>query len=113
MSPTVELHGLEVFGHHGATEEEWKRGQTLLWDVAWELGEPSEDDLSSTVDYNEVANCVKEVSDGRTYKLLETLGAAAADAIVERFQVERVRVRIRKTRLELPVEYSAATVERP
>jgi dihydroneopterin aldolase len=109
----VELRGLEVFGHHGATEEEWKRGQTLVWDVAWLLGDVSRDDLSETVDYVAVAACVKEVSDSRTFHLLETLAAAVADAIVERFPVESVRVRVRKTQLDLPVEYSAATVTRP
>jgi 7,8-dihydroneopterin aldolase/epimerase/oxygenase len=109
----VELHGLEVFGHHGVTEEEWKRGQTLLWDVAWRLGEVSRDDLSETVDYVAVAECVREVSDSRRFQLLESLAAAAADAILERFAVEWVRVRVRKTELELPVEHTAATVERP
>jgi dihydroneopterin aldolase len=109
----VELHGLEVFGHHGVSETEQKRGQTLLWDVAWRLGEVSQDDLSATVDYVEVSELVKEVSDSRRFRLLESLAAAAADAIMERFQVESVRVRVRKPQLELPVEYSAATVERP
>jgi 7,8-dihydroneopterin aldolase/epimerase/oxygenase len=109
----VELHGLEVFGHHGVTDEERDRGQTLLWDVAWRLGEVSRDDLSETVDYVAVAACIKEVSDGRRFQLLESLVSAAADAIVERFAVEWVRVRVRKPKLDLPVEYTAATVERP
>jgi dihydroneopterin aldolase len=109
----VELRGLEVFGHHGVTEEEWKRGQTLLWDVAWRLAEVSRDDLSETVDYVAVAECIKEVSDSKRFQLLESLAEAAADAIQERFGVPWVRVRVRKTELDLPVEYSAATVERP
>jgi dihydroneopterin aldolase len=109
----VELLGLQVFGHHGVSETEQERGQTLVWDVAWRLGEVSRDDLSATVDYVEVAELVKEVSDSRRFQLLESLAAAAADAIMERFQVESVRVRVRKTELDLPVEHSAATVERP
>jgi dihydroneopterin aldolase len=71
------------------------------------------DELSRTVDYEEVAACIKEVSDGRRFRLLESLAAAAADAVKERFTVERVRVRVRKPKLGLRVEYSAATVERP
>jgi dihydroneopterin aldolase len=108
----VELRGLEVFGHHGATEEEQEAGQTLLWDLEWEVAEPASDDLAETVDYDEVAACVREVSDARRYQLLESLAAAGADAIRERFPVERVKIRVRKTELGLPVEYSAATVER-
>ncbi|MBA3717740.1 MAG: dihydroneopterin aldolase [Actinobacteria bacterium] len=109
----VELRGLEVFGHHGVTEEEQKRGQTLLWDVAYRVAEPSRDDLSETVDYDAVAQCVKEVSDGRRFQLLEFLAAAVADELVERFRVESVRVRVCKRELELPVEHTAATATRP
>jgi dihydroneopterin aldolase len=108
----VELHGLEVFGHHGVEEKERKRGQTLLWDVAWLQDEPSRDDISATVDYVDVAECVTQVSGEKHFELLESLAAAAADAILARFPVERVRVRVRKPNLGLPVEYSAATVER-
>jgi len=112
MGVSVELRGLEVFGHHGATEEEQEAGQTLLWDVEWGVDEPASDDLSETVDYEEVVACVQSVSDSQRFQLLESLAASAADAIKERFGVQRVRVRVRKTTLGLPVEYSAATVER-
>lgn len=109
----VELRGLEVFGHHGVTDEEQEAGVTLLWDVSWRLGEVPEDDLSATVDYVEVAEVVKEVSDSRRFQLLESLAEAAADAIHARFKPQWLRVRVRKTDLDLPVEFTAATVERP
>jgi dihydroneopterin aldolase len=109
----VELQGLEVFGHHGASEEEQARGQTLLWDVVYRVDDPSRDDLSEAVDYVEVAQCITDVSDSRRFQLLETLAAAAADAILEGFPVESVRVRVRKTQLDLPVEHTAATAFRP
>ena len=45
---------------------------------------------------------MREVSDGRRFQLLESLAAAVADALLERFgQVERVRVRVRKPEVEL------------
>ena len=109
----VELHGLEVFGHHGASEEEQERGQTLLWDVAYRVEEVARDDLSATVDYVEVARCVRDVSDGQRFRLLESLAGETADALLARFPVQWVRVRVRKTELDLEVEYAAATVERP
>ena len=58
---------------------------------------------------------MREVSDARRFHLLEALAAAVADAIDERFPVERVRVRVRKREVEpagLPVAWTAATVER-
>jgi dihydroneopterin aldolase len=113
---TVELVGLEVFGHHGAREEERDAGHTFLFDVAYDLGDAAlSDRLEETVDYNAVAECIREVSDGHRFHLLEALAVAVADSVVERFPVDRVRLRVRKRGIRpggLAVEHSAATVER-
>ncbi len=70
----IELHGVEVFGHHGATEAEEREGQTFLFDIAlWPRQEPDADDIERTIDYREVAACVREVSDRERVRLLETL----------------------------------------
>ena len=113
----VELHGLELFGRHGVTTEERERGQTFLFDIQLELSDAAlSDRLEDTVDYDEVAARVREVSDGRQFALLEALAAAVADDIVARFAVTRVCVRVRKPDVRpggLDVEWTAATVERP
>lgn len=113
----VEVAGLELRGHHGASESEQERGQRFLFDVRLEVSDSAlSDRLEDAVDYREVARCVQEVSDGRRFTLLEALGAAVAEAIVERFPVEKVRVRVRKPDVRpagFDVEWTAATVERP
>ena len=114
MTVLVELAGLEVSGRHGATPEEHEREQPFLYDLELELPEPQADRLEETVDYREVVEVVREVSARRELQLLETLAAAVADALVQRFPLERARVRVRKpeVRLEAPVEWAAATAER-
>jgi 7,8-dihydroneopterin aldolase/epimerase/oxygenase len=113
----VEVEALEVFGHHGATEEERSAGQTFLYDVRLEVSEAAlSDQLEDTVDYVRVAETVRDVSEATRFNLLEALAAAIADAIAEGFPVERVRVRVRKREVEpagLAVAWTAATVERP
>jgi 7,8-dihydroneopterin aldolase/epimerase/oxygenase len=110
---TIELAGLEVFGYHGANEDERRDGQRFLYDVELEVGEAgSSDRIEDAVDYREVAACVREVSESRAFHLLEALAAAVADALLDRFPVARVRVRVRKPDVRLPVEHAAATVER-
>ena len=50
------------------------------------------------------------------FALIEALATAVAERLVERFPVERVRVRVRKPQVKpagMTVEYSAVTVERP
>ena len=111
----VELDSLEVFGRHGVLDEERRDGQLFLFDVRLELsGAPPSDRVEDTVDYRDIAQCVKEISDGRQFNLIEALAAAVADALIERFAVERVRVRVRKpTPVGVPAAFSAATAERP
>jgi dihydroneopterin aldolase len=111
----VELHGLHVFGYHGVEEDERRLGQVFLFDVELEVGSRGASDrLEDAIDYREIAACVREISDANRFRLLETLATAVADAIVQRFAVARVRVRVRKpdVLLDTPVEHSAVTVER-
>ena len=110
----VELHGIELFGYHGVLEEERREGQSFLFDLDVEVGDGAlSDRIEDAVDYRELVTVVREVSDGRRFDLIEALAAAVADAVVARFPVERVRVRVRKRPANLALDYAAATVERP
>jgi 7,8-dihydroneopterin aldolase/epimerase/oxygenase len=110
---TIELAGLEVFGYHGVNDDERRDGQRFLYDVELDVGEAgSSDRIEDAVDYREVAACVRDVSESRAFHLLEALAAAVADALLDRFPVASVRVRVRKPDVRLPVEHAAATVER-
>ena len=114
MTVLVEVTGLEIRGRHGATPEEHEQDQPFLYDLELELPEPRADRVEETVDYREVVALVREVSAKEELQLLETLAAAVADALIERFPLERARVRVRKPEvgLEAPVEWTAASVER-
>ena len=113
---TVELRGLEVFGRHGVGEHERREGRTFLYDIELGVGEAGlSDRIEEAVDYRRVATRVQEVSDGRQFQLLEALAAAVADALMESFPLERVRVRVRKRGIALAglaAEYTAAIAER-
>lgn len=112
----VELRGLALRGFHGVEAEEQERGQAFLYDVALEVGDRgASDHLDDAVDYTRVAAAVREVNE-RRFNLLEALAGAVADTLVERFQPEWVRVRVRKPEVRpagLDVEFSAVTVNRP
>ena len=115
MSVLVELRGIELPGRHGVLEWERETEQPFLYDVELELPEPRADELEQTVDYREVVKLVRELSDGHRFQLLESLAAALADALLERFPpVERVQVRVRKPDVDpgAPVEFAAASVRR-
>jgi dihydroneopterin aldolase len=112
----VELAGLRAFGRHGVTDEEREHGQDFLYDIRMRVADDAlSDRIEDAVDYREVAGTVRALSEAKQFALLEALAAAVADAIVERFAVEHVSVRVRKPEVRpagLEVEWTAATVER-
>ena len=94
---TVELRDLRIFGRHGVHEHEKRDGQDFLFDVDLAVGERGVSDrLEDAVDYSAVARAVQEISDARSYDLLEALATAIADELLQRFDAERVLVRVRK-----------------
>jgi dihydroneopterin aldolase len=94
---TVELRGLRLFGRHGVHAHEKENGQDFVFDVDLDVGERgSSDRLEDAVDYREVALAVREVSDARSYDLIEALAGAVADELLRRFAAERVLVRVVK-----------------
>jgi dihydroneopterin aldolase len=110
----VELKGLEVFGRHGAYEDEQRDGQVFLFDVELEVGDRGADDrIENAVDYTLVAAAIRRESDARRFDLLEALASHLADTLVAEFAPERLLLRVRKRPADLPVEYSAVTVTRP
>ena len=108
----VDLHGLEVFGHHGVGAREQREGQAFLVDVTLHLPDPADDTLDATLDYRRVRDVVRAVNESESFQLIETFAAAIADAVREELLVPRVRVRVRKPGVAW-AEWTAATVERP
>ena len=114
---TIEVHGLELFGHHGALEEERRYGRKFLFDITLEVsGDAGRSDrLEDTVDYRHIVTLVKAISDGRQYTLMEALARAVAEELLRQFPVRRASVRVRKIGAPLgaPVEWTGASVELP
>jgi dihydroneopterin aldolase len=98
----IRLEGLSVFGHHGARPYEKEAGQRLEVDLELEPADTraeTSDRLADAVDYDGLYRTVREVVEQQSFHLLERLGAATAETILNRFAVRRVRVRIAKQNL--------------
>jgi dihydroneopterin aldolase len=102
MSLVVELHDLRVAGRHGVLDHERESDRDFLFDIAFDVSDTVlSDRIEDAVDYRDVAQCVRDVSESRRYNLIEALAAATADALLGRFPVEWVRVQVRKPNLEV------------
>jgi dihydroneopterin aldolase len=113
----IELAGVELHGFHGVLEEERATGQRFLIDLDLDVADTTSarsDRIEDAVDYRDAIAVVREVSDGRAYRLLEAFASDLADALLARLALERVRVRVRKPDVDLGVrvENAAVVVER-
>ena len=108
----IQVHGLELFGRHGVNDDERRDGQTFIFDVWLEINQPREDAIHATVDYRRVRDIVKSVNEAKSYRLLETLAAAAADALNAELPLRKVRVSVRKPGVAW-AEWTGVTCERP
>jgi dihydroneopterin aldolase len=95
----IFIEGLEVYGHHGVTDEEKVLGQRLLYDVRLTMDDCDaaySDDVSDTVDYTEVIDVIVDVATTGSYSLLERLAQLTAEAIMRRFPADEVWVQVTK-----------------
>ena len=111
----IVLAGLESWARHGVSEHEKTTEQRFEVDVEVELdlaGAANADDLALTVDYDAVAERVRDVMAGPSVDLLETLAERIAHAVLSDFgRVRAVVVRVRKPDVILVVPLAYAGVE--
>ncbi|GAB4247694.1 MAG: dihydroneopterin aldolase [Thermoleophilia bacterium] len=101
----IHIDGLEVYGYHGVLPEEKTLGQQFRFDVRLRMddcrGEIT-DKVADTIDYTEAIDVVTEVAGCRSYDLLEKLARSVAQALLDRFPVAAVWVRVTKPHPPIP-----------
>src|SRR5918996_3668147 len=81
----IELRGLSIYTHHGATEAEREVGQRLEFDLSFDVPDCDAlltDRLEDTVDYAEVADIIALAATERSYRTLERLGHVVAERLM-------------------------------
>ncbi len=95
----ISLEGLEIFAYHGVHDFEKEQGNSFIVDVEVEVEVPQAeeaDELSGTIDYEEIFNLVAAQMAIRS-KLLEHVAARICDAILNNWpQIKEVKTRIGK-----------------
>ncbi len=95
----LRINGMLFHAHHGVEETERLYGQRFEVDVEMALDLSAAcrtDRLSDSVDFREVYDVVEEVMLENSFHLVEAIAEAIAQALLERFPVEEVLVRVRK-----------------
>ena len=99
MSDKILLSGAQFFGRHGVSEEERRIGGRFVVDVqvTYDIARAAQsDDLRHTVSYSDVYRVAREIVEGKSFRLVETLAETIAQTLLERFPADAVLVRVTK-----------------
>jgi dihydroneopterin aldolase len=113
-SDLIEVRGLRLRGRIGVTSDERAHDQALVVSIAARLdtrAASTTDDLTATLDYEEVVRAVSKIVSSEEYQLVETLADRIARYVLEHPYVEDVWVRIAKPDAPLAEEVDEVAVE--
>ena len=101
----IILKGIRFHGYHGVAEAERQLGQKyeidleLMTDLS---AAGKSDDLTRTIDYAQVVQRVIEIGTQGSFQLFEALAESIAESLFAQFQIEEVRITLKK--LSPPIE---------
>ncbi len=113
---TLILNGLQYRAYHGFHEEERAQGNNFEVDLVFKLNlrkAGNNDDLSQTVNYEKAEAAVREIMEGPSKKLIETLTLNIGETLFGRFtEVNHLEVCVRKLDppLQTKTNYSEVTM---
>ncbi|HET7181075.1 MAG TPA: dihydroneopterin aldolase [Candidatus Limnocylindrales bacterium] len=118
MTDRIVLAGMAFQARHGVNDWEKVEAQRFEVDVELEVDvRPAgiADDLAKTVDYRAVYAATREIVEGTTFDLIESLAEAIAQRLLaDQALVDAVVARVRKpeVRLDGPLAYSGVEIRR-
>jgi dihydroneopterin aldolase len=117
MSDRIVLANMAFEGRHGVHDWERATPQPFEVDVELELDlapAGTSDRLEETVDYGQVYRRCREIVEEGSYRLIEALAQAIAEALLAAHPVEAVVVRVRKPAVQLggPLDHAMVEIRR-
>jgi dihydroneopterin aldolase len=114
VSDKITIKGIKAHGKHGVFEHEKIDGQDFVVDATLkvDLKEAAHsDDLSKSVNYDEVSVLIHETIQGPSVNLIETLAERIGDAILNKFKsVKEVEVTVHKPSAPVSVPFGDVAV---
>lgn len=115
MLDEIIISGLRVFAYHGVFENEKREGQmfTLDMNLRLDLSKACEsDELSDTVNYDEICKTARDAMTARSYDLIERAAQAVCDAVFEKFpQIREMTLKLGKPQAPLSCEVGCVYVK--
>ncbi|MCX4362312.1 MAG: 2-amino-4-hydroxy-6-hydroxymethyldihydropteridine diphosphokinase [Clostridia bacterium] len=110
---SINIHNLKVFARHGVLEEEKLNTQPFLFDVNMQYdftGAAAADDLSLTLNYDEVMHRISEFCETNCFDLIETLCHRTATMLMRNYALDSVSVTVKKPQAPVSLPFDNVSV---
>ena len=115
ISDKIILKGMRFFGFHGVHDEERKAGQYFLVDLECTTNLRKagiSDNLEDTINYSDIYQKVRKITEGTPRNLLETVAEEIADVLISDYPIKKATIKISKPDLVLKGGYlDSAAIE--
>jgi dihydroneopterin aldolase len=118
MKNIIRIKNAAFYAYHGAMKEEQHIGGKFEVDVDiyTDFSKAAEnDDLSKTINYDEVYKFMNNIVHEKKYYLIESLATVIADEILKKFAgIEKIKVKVRKRSVPVGgvIDFVEAVVEK-
>ena len=95
----IYLKDLIVEGHHGVTEAEKKVAQRFCFNLTIKLNDEQatgSDDLKDTLNYAELRNIITQVTQQKSFNLLEKLAHTIASSVMKDKRIKELIISVEK-----------------
>lgn len=110
----IRIRGLDVFARHGVFPEENKLGQHFIVNAALRLSVRRAglaDDLTQSVHYGEVCQCITDTLQAQTWKLLEAVAEHTARQVLLDFPlIQELELELCKPSAPIPLPFETVSV---
>jgi len=111
----IIISNLEVFAYHGVDPAEKKHGQAFVISAALYLdlrNAGKTDDLSKTIDYDEICQVIRTFALKNAFNLIETVAERLAEKLlIENLALQRIWIKVKKPEAPIPVKFDTVSVE--
>ncbi|MCP4583022.1 MAG: dihydroneopterin aldolase [candidate division Zixibacteria bacterium] len=114
---TVRLNRMSFFAYHGVSEAEKEIGGRYEVDCEYDIDTAKAartDSLEDTTDYTEIYAMIENIITNNKFNLMEALANKLADSLIKSFNIERLKLKVRKMKPPIKgnTEYFEVEIER-
>tara|TARA_B100001109_G_scaffold71589_1_gene58322 strand:- start:1201 stop:1569 length:369 start_codon:yes stop_codon:yes gene_type:complete len=102
MSFDIHLSKIECFGKHGIYDNEKNNDQKFFVDLHINFNDFEEDDISKTINYEEVVDLIIEIVEHESFDLIESLSKYIAKKIIREYHKENLSINEIKVTVHKP-----------